>query len=518
MACARTPCAADRPPGPERSFFCVGDVKQAIYGWRGGVPQIFDALATNCHDVSANISRKLPFVPSRDRNGQPGLSGHANIPALDREQTAVRPVERPVSRTFKRSRSDLAGYACLVDRSGRKRTIYRPRKPNTAVAADTWPRLLGQAPGFSIGVLARRERDGGTIDPSTSRQIGIHASQEGGNPLTDSAAVQLILALLKLADHPGDTAARFHLANSPLAAGLGVGSHEDGDRRSGVDANVRQTLIRPRVRTGALSLGRDCWRQLRSLARPAGSPAGGVGLRLSGTRHDPSRRFVQLVKTQRVADPSTADVRVMTLHQAKGLEFDLVVLPGSGHETDRATRRLCGSPRPADRSGPASVATPVPKFKRSCPTISRQMFRDAAERESTNRVRAVRRPHPRRPRPAHDHRPIEQVREETAAHLGRAAAGGMSDGNPLPAKTFIFETWPARLVCGIGYGRGPCHGERGGRHPARAPGRRPARGLAQRRPKRPDRVKSLTLGGWSASGNWPIGWASAPRTACSTAR
>ena len=30
--------------GEDRSFFCVGDVKQAIYGWRGGVAEIFDAL------------------------------------------------------------------------------------------------------------------------------------------------------------------------------------------------------------------------------------------------------------------------------------------------------------------------------------------------------------------------------------------------------------------------------------------------------------------------------------------
>ena len=30
--------------GADRSFFCVGDVKQAIYGWRGGVAEIFEAL------------------------------------------------------------------------------------------------------------------------------------------------------------------------------------------------------------------------------------------------------------------------------------------------------------------------------------------------------------------------------------------------------------------------------------------------------------------------------------------
>lgn len=29
---------------PQGSFFCVGDPKQAIYGWRGGLPEIFSAI------------------------------------------------------------------------------------------------------------------------------------------------------------------------------------------------------------------------------------------------------------------------------------------------------------------------------------------------------------------------------------------------------------------------------------------------------------------------------------------
>ena len=37
--------------------------------------------------------------------------------------------------------------------------------------------------------------------------------------------------------------------------------------------------------------------------------------------------FVDHVQVKRVPDPSTADVRVMTIHGAKGLEFDVVVLP-----------------------------------------------------------------------------------------------------------------------------------------------------------------------------------------------
>ena len=37
--------------------------------------------------------------------------------------------------------------------------------------------------------------------------------------------------------------------------------------------------------------------------------------------------FISLVKQKKVEDPRSANVRVMTVHQAKGLEFDVVVLP-----------------------------------------------------------------------------------------------------------------------------------------------------------------------------------------------
>jgi ATP-dependent exoDNAse (exonuclease V) beta subunit len=39
------------------------------------------------------------------------------------------------------------------------------------------------------------------------------------------------------------------------------------------------------------------------------------------------RDFVRLVREKRVERPQRAPVRVMTIHQAKGLEFDAVVLP-----------------------------------------------------------------------------------------------------------------------------------------------------------------------------------------------
>ena len=37
--------------------------------------------------------------------------------------------------------------------------------------------------------------------------------------------------------------------------------------------------------------------------------------------------FVRYIRETKVTDPSNARIRVMTVHQAKGLEFDIVILP-----------------------------------------------------------------------------------------------------------------------------------------------------------------------------------------------
>ena len=40
------------------TFFCVGDVKQAIYGWRGGIAEIFEAIETELKNVKTDPSSK----------------------------------------------------------------------------------------------------------------------------------------------------------------------------------------------------------------------------------------------------------------------------------------------------------------------------------------------------------------------------------------------------------------------------------------------------------------------------
>ena len=75
------------------------------------------------------------------------------------------------------------------------------------------------------------------------RHLEIEASEEGGNPLTDSPAVEIVLSLLTLADHPGDTAARFHVAHSPLAEHVGLADHADSPAAWRLAETTRRRLM-----------------------------------------------------------------------------------------------------------------------------------------------------------------------------------------------------------------------------------------------------------------------------------
>jgi ATP-dependent exoDNAse (exonuclease V) beta subunit len=336
-----------------RSFFCVGDVKQAIYGWRGGVPAIL-----------GGIQRELVHVVEEPRwlnrrSAQPiidtinhiftRVTRHPDLgPFRDAVQVWCR--EFPVHTTIHES---LSGYACLQTAPAARHN--ESEKITLKCAADVVAALWQRYGEREIGVLVpTNDAVASFIQLLRDRQIP--ASEEGGTPLTDSAAVRIIISALRVADHPGHTAALFHLAHSPLGPALGVtpANWHDVGMRTQISRNIRERLLQDGYGTSI-----DNWAEL---VRPSCSPRERNRLEQlveQAYAYQPratlrSEDFVRLVQRRRVMDPSSALVRVMTIHQAKGLEFESVVLTGLGQplvrtdtfvfERDREThepRRVC---------------------------------------------------------------------------------------------------------------------------------------------------------------------------------
>jgi len=324
---AREVAGRQSPPGDERrSFFCVGDVKQAIYGWRGGVAEIFDALddqLTGLVEQSLDRSYRSapPIMEAVNRIFQ-NIGRHPNL------GDAAGGVHQWRQRfhTHSTARTDLSGHVILE--TARQREEGESALDVTAPrAAEIVSRWVEQAPHRTVGVLCRtNDAVRRMIDELRSRDV--RASEEGGNPLTDSAAVLLVLSLLRMADHPGDSTACFHVANSPLSQAWELDARDPHNRERAATAAARireQLLTRGYgafIHEQATHLAPACdereMSRLRQLVDLAYAYQPWATLRTSD--------FIQHLKHTPVADPTASNVRVMTVHQAKGLEFDLVML------------------------------------------------------------------------------------------------------------------------------------------------------------------------------------------------
>jgi ATP-dependent helicase/nuclease subunit A len=190
-------------------------------------------------------------------------------------------------------------------------------------------------------------------------RAGIDASQEGGGSASDSPAVAAVLSLLRLADHPDNRAAKFHVATSPLGEVVGLSA-------AGGDPSAVAGEVRRRLASEGYAAYLSWLRRRLSASIDAFDAARFDALIALARRHDALATpdvlrpgwFVELVESETVERPVPAEVRVMTVHKAKGLEFDAVVLAEMGRRWS-----LRGGEAVAMRSDPLSaveVATVLP--------------------------------------------------------------------------------------------------------------------------------------------------------------
>jgi ATP-dependent helicase/nuclease subunit A len=335
----------------DRAGVVVADPKQSIYAWRGGEPRLVShvgeryALAPEELHLSYRSSQVVLDSVNTVFRDLPENAVFANDPG-------GRAVAEDWAGAFVEHRAAnlLPGYVSLQagpedEGRGSDRPLLCRR------AAERVAELHRAAPERSIGVLTRRNRTVARLMMEL-RELGVPASGEGGNPLTDSPAVASLLALLRLAEHPGDAVSRYHVARTPVGTlrSVRLTDHRDG-------AAARRLSLRVRARLLEQGYGRTLEELAAGLA-PHGdardrrrlAQLAEMGYRFDARATLRVSDFIRQVESQRVEDPTAARVRVMTIHQSKGLEFDAVVLP----ELDagllgREAELLAYRPHPAGR-------------------------------------------------------------------------------------------------------------------------------------------------------------------------
>ncbi len=359
---------AVQDPAGERTFFYVGDVKQAIFAWREGDARLFREIFD--HYNAAN-----PGAIREERLDRSWRSGPAVIAMVNRvlgDADALRrlfpaeAVDRWTRewRPHDSARPHLGGFATLRladDEAGR--------------FAETLRILQESAPldrGLSVAVLVQKN--------DTAAQLADYLRREGGLPAVaesdlhvgvDNPLACAVLALFRAAAHPGDKAAWRQVEMTPVQAVLTAGG------LTNQDAVVTRVLAE--LQAVGFERTVEAWvRQLEPVlaADDAFSRERGRQLAVAARLFDETgsrdvAEFVQFAARHTVRDAESASVvRVMTVHKAKGLGFDVVILPDLEGTRLAARRRGLAVQRARDRTVEWVLDLPSEIFHAQDPVLS----------------------------------------------------------------------------------------------------------------------------------------------------
>ncbi len=317
----------------QRSLFYVGDVKQAIYGWRGGNPRLFEVPL-------ARYPGRIEILPlSESFRSCPPIIDLVNSLFGDLASSAL--PERTVSRwqrhwaTHRSARTvaDVTGLAALLEPQCEAGARTPTPEDRYRLVACLLREVQPLARGLSTAVLVRSNDQGKAIvDLLRTECPEMTIVHEGRAAIKDNPVVAVLLALVTFATHPGDTLAWRHLQMSPLHQ---VIANLRLDRNS-----ISPYMLRD-IQTHGFQQTLRIWGRHLNRAAPLDSfgrlrleqflAAAGEFDASGSTDCD---RFLVHIDHYELHDAAADDaVRVMTIHQAKGLGFDMVILP----ELDRNT-------------------------------------------------------------------------------------------------------------------------------------------------------------------------------------
>ena len=337
---------AVQDPERRRSLFYVGDVKQAIFAWRGGDPRLFREIFEHYNRVQAGtiVERRL------DASYRSGPAVIAMVNQVFGDAAAlgvsVAAAAEPWAREWREhvsAKPEIGGWAELrhaEDEGARFTETLQILRDTDALAR-----------GLEVAVLVRSNDTAAALADFLRREGGVAAVAESDRQVaTDNPLTGALLALLRAAAHPGDTLAQEHLNMTPFGALLseeGLGS-----------ADALTAAVLGAIHENGFSATLEHWLRKLAAAQTLDEFSAERGRLLVGAAADfdesGSREvaeFLEFAERFTVRDSEAAGVvRVMTIHKSKGLGFDLVVLPDLEGTKLAAARDGLAVQRADDRS------------------------------------------------------------------------------------------------------------------------------------------------------------------------
>lgn len=467
-----TQLTAGWAPGDGRSLFLVGDPMQSIYRFREADVGLFldvsarglagltvESLRLSANfrsraDIVAWVNGVFPQVMPHDDDAVAGAVSYTPSSAFVAAGQGDSGDGVQVHALFKGAGDD--------DGEGDE---DRPGGDHRAAEARCVAALISAARAEDaearIALLVRTRAHLAAILPCL-RQAGIRYHGVDIEPLAEVPVVEDLLALTRALLHPADRVAWLAVLRAPwcgmtladlhaLAGGDADTPVLDllGDRarcgRLSDDGRQRAERLLAMLGTAVAERGR---RRLRrwvagawvALGGPACVASGELAnveafftvldeLELAGARADAdelARRAEQLYAVTEVVD---ADVEIMTMHKAKGLEFDVVIVPGLDRGGRGDDRHLLAWTKRAGESEDANILlAPVPSPMHEAPPIYDYLRALEAEKDLHEQTRLLY---------------VAATRARRRLHLiGSVAMNGDTPRTPV-ASSLLRRLWPA---------------------------------------------------------------------------
>ncbi|MES2596314.1 MAG: UvrD-helicase domain-containing protein [Verrucomicrobiota bacterium] len=317
----------------ERTLFQVGDVKQAIYAWRGGDTRLFEDIATRYNSGVDTRLRQRPLNVS-------WRSGHDVISMVNRifgDQLALTAVGLPEQTRARWPWQDhqvagihekMPGYAALLQpqTSDGKVTDEDRFQLVAGVLEEIQPvqRRLSCAILVQSNKTARELVD--YLRAHSKSRIPVMCESEI-SVATDNPVTLSLLSLLKCSAHPADSMAWQHLCMTPFRAVF--------ERLEIIQPRLISQVLRQVFEDGFETTLRHWLHELQKseMTLDVFSHRRVEDFMLAARLFDQggSRdidEFLAYADNYTMREPDTRHaVQVMTVHKSKGLTFDCVILP-----------------------------------------------------------------------------------------------------------------------------------------------------------------------------------------------
>jgi len=353
------------------SLFVVGDPKQSIYRFRGADMEAYESATAQILSqgsqctLSANFRSRPEILAFVNR-----ISGHKIV-----ESPGIQPPYEALSsgRTFAPEKEPcirLLRTECPPREKAAQRRIQEARQLGTLLL-ERRARIGSDDAWKGIGLLVRKG-DTGEVFSKELQNMGVPVLREGGKKFYERFEVQRYLALLGLMVQPHDETAFLAVLRSPIGGvpdaelkEFAIGVREkngcplgelllrEAENLGDLPTQMSEAVFRLRnLRERVLGLPADL--ALKALLQDSGlqvaeaasfggkqrlanlnllvEDCAGKVRREGGDLHrayaDLTRLAKQTVDFNEASlfDPNAKAVRIMTLHKAKGLEFDLTIL------------------------------------------------------------------------------------------------------------------------------------------------------------------------------------------------